>query len=321
MIITCPRCTARYVVDPDRFGFDARRARCSNCGHVWHAEPDASIDAALPPPPAVAPPPSLPDDFDALDDAPEDDAGSGVRALWTNDDEFASVPAPAAAPSEPPAANVRSGFEDAPPPDDDEDLDIELGGDAEPRGSETDSNLGSEPELEDVSAAMPSARDAVIAAAAAKAKRERRRALIIAGGAVTALLLSAIVLVSLQAPLTRAIPGMAALYHVVGLAAAPPGANLDIGEVSSSREWADGEDVLVVTGTVTNTAKEARELPPLRVALFDAADRQVQEAIVEPEKSVLAPGENVRFNARIAGPANTARRMVVSFDTTAAGAS
>lgn len=319
MIITCPRCTARYVVDPDRFGFGARRARCSNCGHVWNAEPDASIDAALPPPPAAAPSPSLPDDFDALDDAPEGDAVHGVRALWTNDDEFDAVPAPAAPSSEPPAANVRSGFEDAPPPDDEEDLDIELGGDAEPPASETDPDL--EPEPEEMLPAMPSARDAVIAAAAAKAKRERRRALIIAGAAGAALLLSAIVLVSLQAPLTRAIPGMAALYHVVGLAPAPPGADLDIGEVSSSREWADGEDVLVVTGTVTNTAKEARELPPLRVALFDAADRQVQEAIVEPEKSILAPGENVRFNARIAGPANTARRMVVSFDTTAAGAS
>jgi Protein of unknown function (DUF3426). len=150
-------------------------------------------------------------------------------------------------------------------------------------------------------------------------KRVRRRRLIVAGATAATLMLCLGGLVALQKPITRAIPGMAALYHLFGLAPAPPGADLDIAEVTSSREWESGEDLLIVTGMVTNTAEEPRAIPPLRVTLFDAADRQVQETIVEPEKPVLAPSERVRFNARIANPASTARRMIVSFDTSAAG--
>lgn len=312
MIITCPRCAARYVVEPNRFGLRSRRARCSNCDHVWIAEADRSIDPALPPPEAV-PPRAQSDDVNAFDEAPEGGEAQEARAPWPDDDDFAAIPPPAVAPSEPPAPGVPDAEEKLPRPfDDDADLDIALGGDEDLAGAEP------APETEVVAPVMPSVREAAIAAAVAKRQRERRRALIITGAAGAALLLCIILLIGLRAPLTRAIPGMAALYHLVGLAPAPPGANLDIGQVSSSREWADGEDVLIVTGTVTNTADEPREVPPLRVTLFDAADREVQEAIVEPEKSILAPRENVHFNARIAAPAATARRMVVSFDITAA---
>lgn len=200
------------------------------------------------------------------------------------------------------------------PEEDDSDLDLALSGDDpgivdEEAESETDEPAPAESPL------PPTPLDAE---AAAK-KHARRRQLIVAGAVMATLLLCLGGLVALQQPITRAIPGMAALYHLVGLAPAPPGADLDIAEVTSSREWEGGEDLLIVTGTVTNTAEEPRAIPPLRVTLFDAADRQVQETIVEPEKAVLAPSEQVHFSARIANPASTARRMIVSFDTSAAG--
>jgi len=35
MIISCPSCDARYVVDPGKIGPDGRRVKCAKCGHTW----------------------------------------------------------------------------------------------------------------------------------------------------------------------------------------------------------------------------------------------------------------------------------------------
>ncbi len=61
MILSCPACATRYVVDPRSLGTDGRRVRCARCRHVWiaTAPPEAIAAAAetiTPPEPAVAPP-------------------------------------------------------------------------------------------------------------------------------------------------------------------------------------------------------------------------------------------------------------------------
>lgn len=50
MIISCPSCETSFKVDAASLGPTGRRVRCSKCGHVWHAEPDAG-DAPAPPHP------------------------------------------------------------------------------------------------------------------------------------------------------------------------------------------------------------------------------------------------------------------------------
>jgi len=35
MIITCPACATRYLIDPVQIGSDGRRVRCAKCGHAW----------------------------------------------------------------------------------------------------------------------------------------------------------------------------------------------------------------------------------------------------------------------------------------------
>ena len=40
MILTCPSCTTRYKLDPERLGDDGRKVRCSDCGFEWFQPPE-----------------------------------------------------------------------------------------------------------------------------------------------------------------------------------------------------------------------------------------------------------------------------------------
>lgn len=39
MILTCPSCSTRYLIDPAAIGAAGRQVRCARCGHVWRQEP------------------------------------------------------------------------------------------------------------------------------------------------------------------------------------------------------------------------------------------------------------------------------------------
>jgi predicted Zn finger-like uncharacterized protein len=70
MIVTCPSCSVRYLVDARALGPAGRTVRCARCAHTWHQDAPADAGARLvdaPPPPAPeAPSPSL----EARDAAP-----------------------------------------------------------------------------------------------------------------------------------------------------------------------------------------------------------------------------------------------------------
>ena len=73
MIVTCPVCSTRYLVDPRALGSAGRLVRCASCAHTWQQAPPADaprrVDLVAPQPefaapaggrvqlPAVSPPP------------------------------------------------------------------------------------------------------------------------------------------------------------------------------------------------------------------------------------------------------------------------
>jgi len=56
MIVVCPQCKTRYLVDPRALGAGGRRVRCAQCSHMWHHKPPpealAELETVAAPPPA-----------------------------------------------------------------------------------------------------------------------------------------------------------------------------------------------------------------------------------------------------------------------------
>lgn len=104
-------------------------------------------------------------------------------------------------------------------------------------------------------------------------------------------------------------PPAARLYSLAGLAGEPLGAGLKIEKLAPSRT-ADG---LIIEGDITNTGKTPSDVPRLRVALRDAAEKEVQLKIVDPPKPRLAPGAVAHFTTPFDHPADAATGVVVTF--------
>lgn len=60
MILTCPSCKTRYLVDANALGARGRHVRCAKCGETWHQEPPADMPLQLevPLPPSFTQPPT-----------------------------------------------------------------------------------------------------------------------------------------------------------------------------------------------------------------------------------------------------------------------
>lgn len=58
MIVTCPACRTRYLVDDQALGADAgRTVRCAHCGNTWQQRPEPAAPPPAGPDPARAEPP------------------------------------------------------------------------------------------------------------------------------------------------------------------------------------------------------------------------------------------------------------------------
>ena len=43
MIVSCPSCATRYLIDPAALGGEGRTVRCAKCSHTWREQPPADM--------------------------------------------------------------------------------------------------------------------------------------------------------------------------------------------------------------------------------------------------------------------------------------
>lgn len=111
----------------------------------------------------------------------------------------------------------------------------------------------------------------------------------------------------------RIVPFTQKIFEIVGLAGESLGAGLDIRRVTSERANEGGVDVLVVRGVIANVSDVERQVPLVRVILFDASNKEVQSVTVTPPKPSLGPATEVGFRAPVRDPSPLARRVEVTF--------
>jgi len=160
---------------------------------------------------------------------------------------------------------------------------------------------------------------AVLTAARADSQQppqsQNRRASVglIAALVVGATMIAVAVLILARDPIVAVVPGAAKIYAMVGLSGEELGAGLDIRDVSSAREPTGDSETLVIEGVIANTSNGPRNVPLVRVALFDADNEELQFVTVSPDQLALPPGETIDFMARLENPPATARRIKVTF--------
>lgn len=110
-------------------------------------------------------------------------------------------------------------------------------------------------------------------------------------------------------------PSAARLYALAGFSVEPPGTGLKIEKLVPSRT-ADG---LIIEGDIANTGKTTQDLPRLRVALRDNADKDVQFKVIDPPRPRLPPGATTHFKTPFDHPAEAATGVVVTFAKPQAG--
>ncbi len=189
---------------------------------------------------------------------------------------------------------------------------------AEPRvdiGDDNRADTGEKPQDPAEGEPIPAVLTAARADPPQPAQSRNRRA---SGGLIAALVVGATMiavaaLILARDPIIAAVPGAAKIYGMVGLANEELGAGLDIRDVSSSREPTGENETLVIEGVIANTSNEPKNVPLVRVALFDADNVELQFVTTSTDQLALPPGETVDFKARLENPAATARRIKVTF--------
>jgi predicted Zn finger-like uncharacterized protein len=107
-----------------------------------------------------------------------------------------------------------------------------------------------------------------------------------------------------RSEVTATWPAAGRLYAWAGLSP-----RLELGKVVPTRT----ANSLVIEGDVTNSGNMAGDVPQLRVALRDSAEKEVQFKIIDPPKARLGPSETARFKTTFDHPDDAATGVVVTF--------
>jgi hypothetical protein len=118
-------------------------------------------------------------------------------------------------------------------------------------------------------------------------------------------------LIGWRADIVRAAPQTASLYAAIGLGVNLRG--LVLADVTTEMKTNEGVQVLLVRGQILSTAKRMVDVPRLRFAVRNESGNEIYTWTVLPDRSLLAPGDTLPFQSRLASPPPETRDVLVRF--------
>jgi predicted Zn finger-like uncharacterized protein len=307
MQIVCPNCQTSYQVHPSSVGATGRSVRCARCRNVWFVANTAALsDIAKSHRAEMAQFAAAAAEADAAEGWPQPDEGS--PASGRADESLAPDPDPkdvGFVHDAPPIATADSTTPD--------DLAAEY-------PSAADGRLIESPALAPIEQ-RPATGDTgqgedIETVAARRAKNEargRRFGLRLPGlpTAMLALLLLDLGLIGWRADIVRAAPQAASLYATIGLPVNLRG--LVLADITTETVTNDGVQVLLIQGRIVSTAKRTVDVPRLRFAVRNGSGNEIYTWTALPNRSLMAPGDTLAFQSRLASPPPETREVLVRF--------
>lgn len=270
MILTCPSCTKRFLLDAGLLG-QGRKVKCGQCGYVWFAEPQADAAAGKPakkdrPPARNAAPPS-----------------------------FKTTAKAAAPPPEPPAA--RSLFDDPPdlPP---------LGGPSGLDAFDKPDFSGGEddPPLSRPMRPRPLPKGSNLPALAGQKGKSRVKELAAWIG-VTALVVGIGGGIVLQRDMVMQVwPASFRLYELVGLAEVIGTGLSEPGDPKRTKvevRDVEGINLLFVSGEISNKSDTQRSVPDIQAVAYGEDGKELFAWRIVPPVRRLFPNQTTKFESRV----------------------
>lgn len=282
MIITCPSCSARYVVDPVKIGPNGRTVKCAKCGNAWAQPaptPEEMADSVTEPPatqPAAAPPADPPPETAPEETpAPSDVAAAFEERVGREPPEPIDDDA-----SDAVEDDFRASFDDA--------FNKETDSEARPLRGDRSASL---PALPRESSRWP-ARLAWIAL------------IVVVVGVIGGALV-------FQQAISKNWPPAQKLYELIGMTPEPIKKRLG---VRSVRYTYPDKTLLRIDGELVNLSKAPHDVPNLRILFLDEAGKVVKRWTFPPPERRMLPDEIVKFATEIKDPPANAKRIDVGFD-------
>ena len=311
MLIECPSCASRYVIDAAKIGAEGRNVRCASCQKEWFVTQADAIEpepqpASSPAAPQVASPKA---NVRGAPEAGETPGGEPDRAAREDDGAPSTEGAPAGAPgTSPPQSaaprkqnNIDSLFEDNPDAPD-------TSGHSWDKKEEAQEE---EPPRPAPKRPRPAPVRKPSAAAVFRARASAATRSPLAVGLVGVALLAG--LIWQRERVVFAAPSAAGVYAAIGMPVNL--ARLEFGEVRSSLVRDGQARFLVVEAVVRNPLPAPSLVPPIEAVLRDAEGRPLYSWVSDPPRATLRPGEALHFRTRLATPPEEGRDVAVRFAT------